>query len=50
MYKHYVITIKEKDKSKPITTEMQGDYDTDYIIDFLGLTDEDIEWWKIDEK
>lgn len=48
-YKHWKVTIKEVGKEKAITTEIHGCYDEKYVVDFYGLTNDDVEWYKLEE-
>lgn len=48
MSKHYEITTKEVGREKPIKTTYIGDRDRRYIIDFFGLEQPDVEWYKIE--
>ncbi len=50
MSKHYEITTKEVGREKPIKTSFIGDRDRKYIIDFFGLEQPDVEWYKIELK
>ncbi len=50
MSKHYEITTKEVGREKPIKTTYIGDRDRRYIIDFFGLEQPDVEWYKIELK
>ena len=46
----YEITIKEKEKDFLLTISYSGRELTEQeIIDFFGLNDDDVEWWKIEE-
>lgn len=47
--KHWKITIKEIGRPKPIVTEHHGNLDKQGLIDFFGLTESDVEWYKIEE-
>lgn len=47
--KHWKITIKETGRPKPIVTEHHGNLDEQGLIDFFGLTESDVEWYKIEE-
>ncbi len=48
--KHYEITTQEVGREKPIMTSFIGDRDRKYIIDFFGLEQPDVEWYKIELK
>ncbi len=48
MRHHFKITIKEYGREKPIKTSFIGDRDRKYIIDFFGLEQPDVEWYKIE--
>lgn len=46
----YKVTIKEYKKSEPIVTSISGRKMTNQeIIDFFGLDNNDVEWYKIEE-
>ena len=44
---NYKIVIKEKGNSKPITTFYDGNVDENYVIDFFGLKNDDVESYTI---
>lgn len=46
----YEITIKEKKNDNVLHTSYSGQEKTEQeLIDFFGLNDDDVEWWKIEE-
>lgn len=47
--KHYQITIKEIGREKPIETEYIGNIDRRKLIEFFGLEEPDVEWYRIKE-
>lgn len=49
MYK-YNITIQEVDKEFPIHTSITTDKDLDFIRDFFGLEEPDVDWYTIDKE
>ena len=48
-YRHWQAIIKEVFNPQPITTEVHGNYDEKGVVNFLGLKNEDIEWYKLKE-
>ena len=48
-YRHWGVTIKEKGKTTPLETEMHGCYDEKDVVDFFGLKNDDVEWYKLKE-
>lgn len=45
---YYTITIKEKNKPRPLRTSYSGKEVTEeYLIEFFGLKEPDVEWYKI---
>lgn len=48
-YRHWQVIIKEVSNPKPVTTEVHGNYDENGVVKFLGLKNEDIEWYKLKE-
>ena len=48
-YRHWQVVIKEVFNPKTITTEVHGNYDENGVVKFLGLKNEDIEWYKLKE-
>ncbi len=50
MMHKYEITIKEKNNDSVLHTSYSGREMTEQeLIDFFGLNDDDVEWWKIEE-
>ena len=49
MKKHYVVTIKEIGHEKPVVTEFFGDIDRRKVVEFYGLEEPDVEWYRIEE-
>lgn len=49
MKKHYRITTKEVGREHPIITDFYGDFDKAYLIDFFGLEEDDVEWFRMEE-
>lgn len=47
--KTYNVTIKEVDNPNLLHPSYTGDVDRDFIIDFFGLNESDVEWYKIEE-
>lgn len=47
--KHWRVTIKEVGNAKPITTELINDMDEKRIVAFLGLKDDNVEWYRLEE-
>ena len=47
--KTWKVTIKEKMMDKPITTTYTGDVDYQYVKQFFGCEEPDVEWYKIEE-
>lgn len=43
----YEVTVKEVGHDHPVTTSYTGDVTSEFIIDFFGLTQPDVEWYKI---
>lgn len=43
----YKVTIKEVDSDYPLNTSITTDQDLDYVRDFFGLMDTDVEWYTI---
>ena len=43
----YEVTVKEVGHDHPITTSYTGDVTREFIIDFFGLKQPDVEWYKI---
>ena len=48
-YRHWKVTIKEVAMKHSITTELHGYYDEDDVMDFYGLEQPDVEWYKMEE-
>ena len=48
-YNHWWVTIKEKAMKHPITTELHGNYDEKDVVEFYGLNQPDVEWYKMEE-
>ena len=48
-YNHWRVTIKEKAMKHPITTELHGNYDEKDVVEFYGLKQDDVEWYKMEE-
>ena len=48
-YNHWRVTIKEKAMKHPITAELHGNYDENDVVDFYGLKQDDVEWYKMEE-
>ena len=47
--KHWKAEIKERGNSHILTTELHADVDRKYCIDFFGLNEPDVEWYKLYE-
>ena len=47
--KHFKITVKEVGVVNPVETEYHGYIDRKGLIDFFGLNNSDVEWYKIKE-
>ena len=47
MPKKFKIITKEVGREKPIETHFTGDVDENYLIEFFGLREPDVEWFKI---
>lgn len=43
----YIVTIKEIDNAVPLTTSITTDKDLDYVREFFGCEDSDVEWCTI---
>lgn len=48
-YKYWQVTIKEVGNETPLVTKYYGTIDRKGIIDFYGLKEPDVEWYKIQE-
>ena len=48
--KTWEITIKEGGNPNLLHPSYTGDVDRDFIIEFFGLNEPDVEWYKIKEK
>lgn len=46
---YWIITIKEVNSDHTIETEYLGNIDRKGLIDFYGLEEPDVEWYKIEE-
>ena len=49
MPKKFKIITKEVGREKPIETLFTGDVDENYLIEFFGLREPDVEWFKIQQ-
>ena len=47
--KQYKITMKEVGTERPLESFYYGDVSREYLIDFYGLKQPDIEWYNIEE-
>ena len=47
-YNHWRVTINEKEMKLPITTELHGNYDEKDVVEFYGLNQPDVEWYKME--
>ena len=47
--RHWKVTIKEKNNPNLLTPEMIGNYDENDVIAFLGLQNEDVEWYRLED-
>lgn len=47
--KQYKITMKEVGTERPLESFYSGDVSREYLIDFYGLKQPDIEWYNIEE-
>lgn len=47
--RHWKIIIKETGRPKPIETQHHGNLDRHGVIDFFGLDNCDVEWYRIEE-
>ena len=47
--KHFKITVKEVGVVNPVETEYHGSIDRKGLIDFFGLNNSNVEWYKIKE-
>ena len=45
--KVWKLQIKEKGKEHILTPELWSDRDKDYVIEFYGLNEPNVEWYKI---
>lgn len=45
--KYQVDFIDSTSRGQVKTTYITGDFDEDYVIDFFGLEDPDVEWYEI---
>lgn len=48
--KTWKITIKEVGNPRELHPSYTGDVDRDFIIEFFGLNESDVEWYKIEEE
>lgn len=46
--KTWKVTIKEKMMDRPIETTYTGDVDDQYVKQFFGCEEPDVEWYKIE--
>ena len=46
----YNVTIKEIGRELPINTSITTDRDLDFVRDFFGLEEPDVEWYTIDKQ
>ena len=46
---HYKITIKEQGNNKPIVSKYSGLLDDTGLIEFYGLNNSDVDWYKIEK-
>lgn len=46
----WIVTIKEVERPKPITTTYVGDVDREFVEEFFGCNEPDVEWYKIEEE
>ena len=49
MSRHFKIITKEVGRDNHIETEFIGDVDRAYLIEFFGLREPDVEWFRIEE-
>ena len=49
IYRHWRVTIKERFMINPLTTELHGNYDEQDVVEFYGLKQPDVEWYKMEE-
>lgn len=49
MYSYWKVTIKEVGNSTPLVTKYYGTLDRQGIIDFYGLNNPDVEWYRIEQ-
>ena len=47
--RHWKVQIKECGNNHILTPELVGDYDEQYCIEFFGLDEPDVEWYKLEE-
>ena len=47
--KHWKVTLKEK-RGSILTPELIGPYSYKDVIEFFGLKNDDVEWYKIEEE
>lgn len=48
MRRHFEITTKEVGREQPIKTDFFGDVTHKYLVDFFGLEEPDVEWYRLD--
>ena len=46
----WIVTIKEVERPKLITTTYVGDVDREFVEEFFGCNEPDVEWYKIEEE
>lgn len=46
----YIIKYKEVGSDRIRTTTYEGTHNKEYVIDFFGLNNDDVEWYDIEEK
>lgn len=47
--RHWKVTIKERNNPNLLTPELIGWYDENDIVNFLGLKQPDVEWYRLEE-
>ena len=50
MAKTFNVQVKEKGKDGILTPSYTGDVDREFVINFFGLREPDVEWYKIEVK
>ena len=48
--KNWKVTIKEYDRSRPLVRRYHGEVDYNFVRDWFGCDDDDVEWFEIEEE